>query len=256
VLTHAFLAAYSGKSAAQVKLNSFPNIPQLNWRFTYDGLSRLKLVKQYFNSVNLTHGYRSSYNISSFTTNLLYNNEGTARDLNDNFIPKEEFGQVNISEQFSPLIGIDLNFKNNKLTTRFEYKRDRNISLSFADIQVSEIKGQEYVFGIGYRIRNFRLPFGLQGPARPGAQSSDLNLTCDFSYRRNSTIVRRLQENIDQPTAGLTILSYKLAADYAVSERFNVRLFFDKTINNPLVSTSFPTANTAIGISVRFTLAQ
>ncbi len=258
VLTYAFLAAYSGNSAGSVKLNSFPSLPHLNWRFTYDGLSKINFIKKYFNSVNITHSYRSTYGVSSFTTNLLYSQDGSARDLNSNFIPKDEFAQVNISEQFSPLIGLDLNFKNNKLTARFEYKRDRNISLSFADIQISEIKGQEYVVGLGYRIRNFRLPFGLQAKPRPGATAtgSDLNLTGDFSLRRNSTIVRRLQEGIDQPTAGLTILSYKFAADYAVNERFNVRLFFDKTSNEPLVSTSFPTSNTAIGVSVRFTLAQ
>lgn len=257
VLTHAFLAAYSGKTAGEVKLKSFPNIPHINWRLTYDGLSKISFIKKVFNSINLSHTYRSTYNVSSFTTNLLYKNDGSARDLNSNFIPKEEFGQVTISEQFSPLIGIDITFKNNKVTTRFEYKRDRNVTLSFADIQVSEIKGQEFVFGVGYRIRNVRLPFGLSPTRqRAGSTASDLNLTGDFSLRKNSTIIRRLQENIDQPTAGLTVISYKLAADYAVSERFNIRLFFDKTTNNPLVSTSFPTSNTAIGISIRLTLAQ
>lgn len=258
VLTYAFIAAYSGKTPGSIKLNSFPNIPHLNWRFTYDGLSKINFLKKYFNSVSISHSYRSTYGVSSFTTNLLYREDGSARDLNNNFIPKDEFSQVTISEQFSPLIGIDMNFKNNKLTTRFEYKRDRNISLSFVDVQVAEIKGEEYVFGVGYRIRNFRLPFGLQGRPRPGATGtgSDLNLTGDFSFRKNSTIIRRLQEDIDQPTAGLTVISYKLAADYAVNERFNVRLFFDKTTNNPLVSTSFPTSNTAIGVSIRFTLAQ
>jgi cell surface protein SprA len=260
VLTHAFLAAYSGKTPGASKLKSMPNLPQINWRITYDGLSKLKFAQKLFRSVNLTHAYRSTYGIASFNTSLLYSEDGAARDLGNNFIPKEEYGQINITEQFSPLIGIDVNFKNNKLTSRFEYKRDRNISLSFTDIQVTEIKGQEFVLGLGYRFRNFRLPFGLQGaPKKKGAVAgtgNDLNLTGDFSLRKNSTIVRRLQQEIDQPTAGLTILSFKLAADYAVNERFNVRLFFDKTINTPLISTSFPTANTAAGVSIRFTLAQ
>ncbi|MBL0340348.1 MAG: cell surface protein SprA [Bacteroidetes bacterium] len=140
VLTYSFIAAYSGKSADKIKLNSFPSIPNVNWRITYDGLSKLKFAKKLFNSVNLTHGYRSSYGISSFNSSLLYKQDGSARDLSNNFIPKEEYGQVTINEQFSPLIGVDVNFKNNKLTTRFEYKRDRNMSLSFTDIQLSEIK--------------------------------------------------------------------------------------------------------------------
>jgi cell surface protein SprA len=259
VLTYAFLSAYSGGTPGKTKLNPFPNIPQVNWRLTYDGLSKLKFAKKYFNSVNLSHGYRSSYGVASFNTSLLYRGDGSARDLGNNFIPKEEFSSVTINEQFSPLIGIDINWKNNKLTTRFEYKRDRNLSLSFADIQVSEIKGQEFVLGAGYRWRNFRMPFGLGPKKKKGATTAsgnDLNLTGDFSIRKNTTIIRRLLENIDQPTAGLTVLSFKLAADYVINERFNIRLFFDKTINNPLISTSFPTANTSAGISVRFTLAQ
>jgi len=256
VLTFAFLAAYSGKSACSIKLNPFPSMPQVNWRITYDGLSKLKFAKKLFNSVNLSHGYRSSYGVSSYSTNLLYKAEGTARDLSNNFIPKEDFSAVSITEQFSPLIGVDLNFKNNKLTTRFEYKRDRNMSLSFTDIQLTETKGQEFVFGVGYRWRNFVMPFGLGRKKKPGSSTNDLNLTGDFSVRQNSTIVRKLLENIDQPTAGLTILSYKLSADYVINERFNIRLFFDRTVNNPLISTSFPTANTAAGVSIRFTLSE
>ncbi len=256
VLTYAFLAAYTGKPAGNYKLNAFPSLPQLNWRVTYDGLSKLKFAKKLFSSVNLSHGYRSSYSVSSYSTSLLFKEDGSARDLSRNFIPKEEFGQVTINEQFSPLIGVDINWKNNKFTSRFEYKRDRNISLSYADVQIAEIKGREFVVGLGYRFRNFRLPFGLAGKKKPGQSGNDLNLTGDFSVRKNSTIIRRVLENIDQPTAGLTIFSYKLAADYIINERFNIRFFFDRTVNNPLISTSFPTANTSAGISIRFTLAQ
>jgi cell surface protein SprA len=218
-------------------------------------LSRLKFAKKLFNSVSLSHAYRSVYSVSSFTTNLLYQEDGTSRDLSNNFIPKDQFTQINISEQFSPLIGIDINWKSN-LTTRFEYKRDRNMTLTFTDIVVTEVKGNEFVFGAGYRWRNFKLPFGMQPTTKKGASGNDLNLTADFSVRKNSTIIRRLLENTDQPTAGLTVISIKLAADYIVNERFNVRLFFDRIVNTPIISTSFPTANTAFGVSVRFTLAQ
>jgi len=256
VLTYSFLAAYTGKSASKFKLSPFPNIPKINWRITYDGLSKLKFAKKLFSSVNISHGYRSSYSVNSFSTSLLFKDDQSARDLSNNFIPKEEFGQVTISEQFSPLIGIDINWKNNKFTSRFEYKRDRNVALSFADVQISEIKGQEFVVGLGYRFRNFKMPFGLSGKKKAGQSGNDLNLTGDFSIRENSTIIRRVLENIDQPTAGLTIISYKFAADYVINERFNIRFFFDRTVNNPLISTSFPTANTSAGISIRFTLAQ
>ncbi len=252
VLTYAFLAAYTGKSASSIKLNPFPAMPKVNWRFSWDGLSRLSFTRKLFSSVNLTHAYRSTYNVGSYTTNILYQQDGSARDLSNNFIPKEQYNMVTLNEQFSPLIGIDINWKNNKLTTRFEYKRDRNLSLSYSDIQITEVKGQEFVIGAGYRWRNFKMPFGLSN----SRSNNDLNLTADISYRRNSTIIRRLLEGLVQPTAGITIISIKLAADYVLNERLNIRFFFDRTINTPLISNAFPTANTQVGISVRFTLAQ
>ena len=46
------------------------------------------------------------------------------------------------------------------------------------------------------------------------------------------------------------------SADYVLNERLNVRLFYDQTINEPFVSSSFPTSNTNIGLSLRFTISQ
>ena len=51
-------------------------------------------------------------------------------------------------------------------------------------------------------------------------------------------------------------MSIKVSADYNVSDRMNLRAFFERTGNEPLISTSFPTTNTQFGFSLRFTLAQ
>jgi len=83
-----------------------------------------------------------------------------------------------------------------------------------------------------------------------------LNTTLDFSIRKNTTILRKLVEGTNQPTSGLTIISIKLASDYTVNERLNLRFFFEKTINTPVVSTSYPNSTTAFGITIRLTLSQ
>ncbi len=275
VVILSFLSAYSKKSASRMSLDLFPSVPLPNWTVRYDGLTKIAFVKNLFQSVNLNHGYRSTYNVNSFTTDVSYVPGGNARDINMDFIPKRQIGQVSLSEQFSPLIGIDITWKNRNdkssgsksaterggrssggnFTTRFEYKRDRNISLTLAGIQVTEVKGREFTFGAGYRIPNFKFPFGLFKSVN-SRRSNDLNTTLDFSVRKNTTILRKLVEGTNQPTAGLTIISIKLASDYTVSERLNLRLFFEKTINTPVVSTSYPNANTAFGITIRFTLSQ
>lgn len=252
VLALSFLSAYTGRSATGVSTNLFQSIPLPNWRITYDGLSKLPLFKKVFNSVNLQHSYRSTFNINSFQRNIGYVDAPTpiVRDLARNFIPNRELQQISITEQFAPLIGVDVTWKNN-MQTRAEFRRDRNISLTYAGVQITEVKGNEIVLGFGYRVPKFKLPFGSRKVA-----TNALNLTADFSARRNITIIRRLQEGVNQPTAGLNVYSIKTAADYAVNERLNLRLFYEQTINRPVISTAFPTSNVLTGVAVRFSLAQ
>ena len=97
----------------------------------------------------------------------------------------------------------------------------------------------------------FNLPGGGQK-----AVASDLNVRADLSIRDNRSIIRKLAEDFDQITAGQRVFKVNLTFDYMLSDRFNLRLFFDRVMNKPFVSLSYPTANTNIGFSVRFTLAQ
>ncbi|MBQ5571500.1 MAG: hypothetical protein IIT38_01350, partial [Bacteroidales bacterium] len=65
----------------------------------------------------------------------------------------------------------------------------------------------------------------------------------------------KLEEAQDQPTSGNIQYTFKLSADYVLSNRFNVSLFYDQSINNPIVGTSFKTVNAKVGLMLRFTLA-
>jgi cell surface protein SprA len=238
--------------AKSISTNVFSKLPIPNWRVTYDGLNKLPFFKTIFNTVSLTHSYRSTFSINSFNRNLFYveSDNPISRDQTGNFIANREIGQASISEQFAPLLGVDVTWKNN-IQTRVEFKRDRNVSLTYAGVQITEVKGNEIVFGFGYRIPKFRLPFKI-GKSSGG---NSLNLTADFSARRNVTIIRRLLEGVNQPTGGLNVYSIKGAADYALSERLNIRFFYEQTINTPVISTSFPTSNINTGIEIRFSLA-
>lgn len=254
VLTYSFLAAYSGIDASKFKMEQFPKIPKPNWRITYDGIGKLKWAQKYVTQVNLNHSYKSTYSVNSFIQNLPWvDSEGQATDVNGNYIPQYDIQQVTITEQWGPLIGVDITWKNG-LQTRAEVKRDRTVSLSYSNIQVTEVRGNEFVVGAGYRIKNFKLPFGLG--AKNSTKKNDLNLKADFSFRNNFTIIRQLIQQINQPSQGNKTISIKTSADYLLNERLNIRLFYDQTINEPFVSSSFPTSNTNIGLSLRFTIAQ
>lgn len=256
-LTYAFLSAYSGKDPSGYPLQTFPNRPAPNWRVTYDGLSKWKLIKKYVKTVTLSHAYRSSYSFSyANNLNSLLKESGkapTQTDINNDYIFYEQINAVSIAEQFSPLIKVDVSLQNS-IQVNFAIKKERNLALSFANNQLTEIASKEFVIGTGYRWKNLLLknPF-KSGKDKKGIKS-DLNLKVDFSIRENLTMIRKVVEGITQPTAGQTIYSLKTSADYQITQRITARLFYDWLLTNPRISTSFRSSNTNGGISIRFSL--
>ncbi len=254
VLIPTFIGAYSGKDGKSVSLQDFTKyIPLPNWRVTYDGLNKIPFISRKFKKMTLSHSYKSTLNVSSFTTNLLYheNEQGAeARDLQGNFIPELQVSNVSISEQFAPLLGVDFTLHNDMLV-RVEYKQDRNASLSMSNNQITEIKGNEWSIGTGYKFRQVRMPFAKAKMIR-----SDIDTRIDFIIRRNNTIIRKIVEEVNQLTGGQRVFSIKFTADYRISQKLNIRAFYDFVATNPFISTTFPTSNTNAGISLRFTLTQ
>ena len=162
-----------------------------------------------------------------------------------------QIDQINITEQFAPFLKLDLTMKNS-MTTRFEYKKDRTISLSLSNSQITEVKGAEYLVGLGYRIQGVQLMFN--GGNGQKQVNSDLDLRADISLRNNKTIIRRIQEESNQPTSGQSLITLKFSADYVINNRVNLKLFYDQVVTDYVVSSSFPTSNTNVGVSLRFTL--
>lgn len=262
VLIPAFISAYTGKRADNHSTNIFPAIPMPNWRITYDGLTKYAKVKKRFKTVAIGHTYRSTYSLSGFLTNLEFQDadgdgfSDNVRNVTGDFVSKYQIGTVQISEQFSPLISVDVVWAGKRnLSTKFEYKKDRTLSLSLANTQLTEVSGREFVVGMGYRIPQLELKFFkkfMNGKIK--VPTSDLNLRVDISFRNNQTVIRKAVEEINVLTAGQNIFSIKTSADYQMTDKLIVRFFCDRVMTNPLVSSSFKTANTNAGISLRFLL--
>ena len=259
VMIPAFLAAYTKTNPNNVGLGTFPSALKMmpNWRINFDGLSKFEFIQRTFRSINLMHQYRSTYQIGAYTTNLSYSpdDDGISRirDLQNNYVQQYEIDVVTISEQFSPLINVDMNWKNS-LTTRFEWKKSRTVTLNLTSNQVADARINELIFGAGYRFNNVQII--LKTGAGQRALKSDLNLRLDLSIRDNKTIARKLIEDVDQPVVGEKVFSLGATADYVLSDRFNLQIFADHTMNNPFVATTFPTSNTNFGFSLKFTLVQ
>ena len=259
VLIPAFLAAYTKGDPNKVTLDPFPSAMKMmpNWRINFDGLSRFAFIQRYFRSINLNHQYRSTYTIGSYTTNLAYaeGEDGISRirDLQSNFIPSFDINIITISEQFSPLINVDMNWKNS-LTTRIELKKQRTVTLNLTSNQIADVRNDEFIVGLGYRFSDVQIVVRSAGVQRP--LRSDLTVRLDMALRDNKTMARKLIESVNQPVAGQKMLRVGLTADYVLSDRFNLQVFADHSRNNPFVANTFPTSNTNAGFSLRFTLVQ
>jgi len=258
VVLYAFLAAYRGQDVNTISLNPFPRIPIPNWSVSYNGLTQIPAIGRIFRTINLTHSYRSSYAINSWRTNVDYDpNNRTKTYANSNvFIGRYDISQMSITEQFAPLIGIDISMQNS-LTTRVEYKKQRNLAISFVNNQLTEIIGSEIIIGVGYRIRNLALVISnVTGGGRISRSTSDLILKLDLGFRTDKTTLRRIDERNSQVSAGQNKFNIYLTADYMLNDRFNLQAFYKQDMSDPFISNQFKSSMTHAGVSMRFSLAQ
>ncbi len=254
VVIGSFLTAYGKKPVNEDNINPVKNIPLPNWSVNYNGLKNFEFMKKHLKNFVLRHSYSSTVSVSGMQTNLNasfdVNGDATARDLENNFIAEYQVQNVVISERFSPLIGMDATWVINGqgLITKFEYKKDRNATLSLNNNQVTEVLGNEWVIGTGYKFKKVKLPFDKIKP-------NDLNVRFDFSFRDNLTVIRKIEEATNQATAGQRVVSIKATADYNLTNNLTVQLYYNQTLNTPKIATSYPTGNLSTGIRLRFNLA-
>ncbi len=255
VLIPAFLAAYGGGSPDNVSMKVIKTIWEMmpNWQVRFDGLGKIEALQRVVNSIVMDHSYRSTYSVGSFTNNPFYmvdtiSGVPIAYDLQGNFMVEQNVNTISVNENFSPFLGINMDWKNS-LTTRIEYKRARTVAMNMANTQVNEVNSEEYIIGAGYRFNEVPLVINQRN------LSSDLNIRLDFSMRNNRTVIRKLEDlSGSEITAGQTIFSLKASADYMLSDKFILRLFYDQRLTTPYISNSYPNANYNVGFSMTFTL--
>jgi cell surface protein SprA len=254
VLIPAFLAAYGNRDVERIPLKAMRSILEImpNWQVRFDGLGKIPAFQEVVNSVVMNHSYRSTYSVGSFINNPYYY-EAIAgipdtSDLQGNFMVEHNINTVSINENFSPLFGLNMDWKNS-LTTRVEYKRSRTVAMNMANTQVNEVNSGEFIIGGGYRFN--QVPISINQKEF----NSDLNIRLDFSMRNNRTVIRKLEDiSGSEITAGQRIFSLKASADYMLGDKFTIRAFYDQRLTTPYISNSYANANYNVGFSLTFTL--
>jgi cell surface protein SprA len=120
---------------------------------------------------------------------------------------------------------------------------------------LTEVKGLEYVVGLGYRIKDVVFSSKLADNGT-GIIKSDIIIKADFSYRNNKTIVRYLDYNNNQLAAGQNIWSLKLTADYSFSKYLTAIFYYDHAFSQAVISTSFPLTNLRSGFTLRYSFGN
>ncbi len=248
VLLPAFFAAYTGQNEDRVNLDAFRNIPVPNWNIKYTGLMKNKFFKKKFKRFSLSHGYRSSYSINSFQTNLEKQNGAIDLETGD-VLPDNIINNIVLTDQFNPLIRVDFEMKNS-MSVLAEVRTDRALSLSFDNNLMTEINGTDYIVGLGYRIKDVKLVTNIGGSKT--RLKGDLNLKADVTLRDNITIIRNLDIDNNQITSGQNLFSVKFTADYALSKQLNALFFYDHNFSQFAVSTAFPQTTINAGFTLRY----
>lgn len=253
VLVPAFLAAYTGKNPATSNLSQFPAIPIPNWQITYNGLSKIPLFSDIFDSFDVKHGYQSSYNVSGYSSLLQYqatNGAVSSRDANNDFLPFYQFSSVTILEQFTPLIGFDARFKNS-MSANIEYRSSRALSFSVLNGQLAQQNINILVLGWGYHTKDFKFPFGWFSNT---TKKNDVNFKIDFSLNDNKTLIYQADVPAAQVSSGAQNITVRPSIDYVINQRFNLNLFYDSNLTRPYTSQTFNTAFTNFGINLKLML--
>ncbi len=267
VLIPAFLAAYTGKDPETIGLvnnnnsgiqsNPFSNIkPFPNWQIKYNGLSSLPFFDRFITNLTLSNGYSSILSMNSFTSSMLYADPlrygypGFIDTISHNYIPYFLVPNITISEQLSPLLGIEATFTNN-LSINFAYNKTRMLSLSLIDYQLTEMRSTEIDFGAGFRVRNLPLPFNIGKSKR---LHNDLNFRLDMSITSSETVNNLLDAGLVIPTSGQKLISLMPTIDYVVNQRLDLNFFYRRNATIPVISTSYPISNTEAGVTLRFIL--
>jgi cell surface protein SprA len=140
----------------------------------------------------------------------------------------------------------------NQLSTRIEFRKSRQLSLSLIDYQLAENRSTEVTFGFNYRKK------GMPLIKKIGKMKLDNDVTFrfDFSLRDDATANSKLDQDQSFGTAGQKVIRIAPSIDYILNNRVSLKFYFEQNRNIPKISNAFPITNTRAGLQVRVSLAQ
>jgi cell surface protein SprA len=98
-----------------------------------------------------------------------------------------------------------------------------------------------------------RLPFKSQG--RRIVLKNDVTMRLNVGVTNSKTIQRKIGE-LATVTNGNVNIQIRPNISYTVNQKLSLQLYFERTINEPVVSSSYRRTTTRFGVQIRFSLSQ
>lgn len=215
-----------------------------NWNAKYDGLLNIiPKLSNWFKTLSLSHAYNCTYNVGSYQS--FPDREGI------------EISSATVTQSFAPLIGMNATLHNN-ITAKAEYKTTNSGTYNTSTTTITRNSSRDLTFGIGYKIVDFNTRIGLfsDKKKKKAEVSHDLNMKLDVTHRYQEVGLHKIADNYTETTSGNNSWSIKFSADYQISKLITMRLYYDKQINRPLVSTSYATSVSDFGMTMSLSLAR
>ena len=145
-----------------------------------------------------------------------------------------------------------MNMKNGA-TAQIDYKRGRQMSFNLGNLQLTEMRNQDIAVMIGWRKDKLNWTFDF------GGRTINLNNSLNVNFRATVRDTRERNRFLTPSGTDLmksfrpchpitheapSISSSSPSVDYVVNTRLNVKLFFERNINNPYVASAFKTSFT------------
>jgi cell surface protein SprA len=214
-------------------------------------------MRKVFKNFTLSHAYTSSYNIGSYTNNLLFKGWEEMRyalDPSDNYISQYIMDGIVLREDFAPFIKVSATLQND-LSLNFEYRKGRQIGLSFVNNQLTESNRSEWIIGAGYRIKNVGFKVNSGGSGRRQIKN-DIIIRADISLRDEKVLVRRIDQDNVQPSSGAFMCSLNTYAEYEITKQLSIKAFVDFTYNSPYIASQYLTITSKGGFTIIYKLVQ
>jgi hypothetical protein len=193
-------------------------MPRVNWSFHWEGLEKFILFRSFAQRVSLDHSYQSDYR----------------RQWNITPDGNEVTQSQEVTSGFSPLLGLNLTFKNfmkGNFGGTFRYNVNYTYDLAPSSQSLTQSTAANYNITVNYSRQGFQIPFfGL-------SLSNDIDMSFTYGLTSNASRIYDFSQPVfnatGNPLQGLDNTTMEPRIRYTLSARVTASVYYRYTKVTP-----------------------